>query len=145
MNHTFGNFWQFSAASAAIVLGGAAQAYADCPNADTIPTAENLDEIRAALVCLHNEERRNANVPALALRCPSPTAAQGHADDMVASLYFAHDTPTGVDPFDRMRRAGYIGRGFVVERQRDDRLGIRLARDPAQRDRPPGSTRRASA
>ena len=53
-------FWQFSQLLAPSSLGGAAQAYADCPNADTIPTAENLEEIRAALICLHNEERAKA-------------------------------------------------------------------------------------
>ena len=101
------------AATCAFVLGGAAQAYADCANADTIPTAENLEDIRAAVICLHNEERAKADVAMLRSDSRLTAAAQGHAEDMVTNGYFSHDTPTGVNPFDRMRRTGYIARGFV--------------------------------
>ena len=99
--------------SFAVVLGGAGQAYADCANADTIPTAENLELIRAAVICLHNEERRKADVPVLRSDDRLTYAAQFHADDMVANQYFSHDAPSGLNPFDRMRRVGYIARGFV--------------------------------
>jgi uncharacterized protein YkwD len=113
MNHGLRKFFAILGASCSFVLGGAAQAYADCPNADTIPTADNLEEIRAALICLHNEERRKADVAVLRSDARLTAAAEGHANDMVANVYFAHDTPTGVDPFDRMRREGYIKRGFA--------------------------------
>jgi uncharacterized protein YkwD len=113
MNHGLRKLLAVLAASSAFVLGGAAQAYADCPNADTVPTAENLEDIRAALICLHNEERMKARVPVLRSDSRLTAAAEGHAQDMVAKQYFSHDTPTGVDPFDRMRRAGYIGPKIV--------------------------------
>jgi uncharacterized protein YkwD len=94
-------------------LAAAAQASAACPNADTLPTAENLPEIRAALICLHNEERAAANVPALRTDSRLATAAEQHAQDMVAQGYFGHDAPSGLDPFDRMKKTGYIGRRIV--------------------------------
>jgi hypothetical protein len=94
-------------------LAGAAQASADCPNADTVPTAENLELIRAAVICLHNEARAEAKVALLRSDERLATAAERHAHDMVAKGYFSHDAPSGLDPFDRMRRTGYIGRGIV--------------------------------
>ena len=101
------------AATCTFVLAGAAQAYAECPNADTIPTAENLEDIRAALICLHNEERAKGYVPALRSDARLTAAASKHAQDMVTTGYFGHDTPSGVNPFDRMRAEGYISRGVA--------------------------------
>jgi uncharacterized protein YkwD len=80
-----------------------------CPNEDAIPTAENLEEIRAAMVCLHNEARREADVALLSPDARLTAAAQTHADDMVSQGFFGHDSPAGVNPFDRMREVGYIG------------------------------------
>ena len=94
-------------------LAGAGQASAACVDAGTIPTAENIPQIRAALICLHNEAREEANVGPLRSNDLLLNAAQKHSDDMVARQYFAHDTPDGVDPFKRMKRAGYIDRTFV--------------------------------
>lgn len=100
-------------AACALALAGPTPALADCPNADTVPTAENLAEVSAALVCLHNEERAKAGVASLSPDARLIAAAQKHADDMVASLYFGHDSLDGVSPFDRMRREGYIGAKVV--------------------------------
>jgi len=100
----------FSAVTAAclLALAGAAQASADCADADTVPTADNLPAIRAALICLHNEERQKAKVALLRSEARLVASAQGHSDDMVARKFFAHDTPEGISPFKRMRREGYI-------------------------------------
>jgi uncharacterized protein YkwD len=92
---------------------GPAQALADCANADTIPTADNLPEIRTAVICLHNEARAKADVAQLERDGRLGLSAQRHADDMVTQRFFAHDDPTGIDPFDRMRRTGYIGPRIV--------------------------------
>ena len=100
-------------AACALALAGPAPALAVCPNEDAIPTAENLEEIRAAVICLHNEARAEANVALLSTDTRLTTAAEGHAHDMVAQGYFGHDSPSGQDPFDRMREAGYIGSRFV--------------------------------
>ncbi len=34
--------------------------------------------------------------------------ARAHADDMFRRGYFSHDTPEGVDPFQRMKQAGIV-------------------------------------
>ena len=99
--------------STAALLAGAVQASAACPDTDTVPTAENLAEIRAAIVCLHNEAREKAGAVRLRADARLELAADRHAQDMVAQGYFGHDSLTGVDPFDRMRKTGYIGRGIV--------------------------------
>jgi uncharacterized protein YkwD len=113
MNHGPRTFLVAVLACCVAALGGAAQASAACPNADTPPTAENLPEIRAALVCLHNEARAKARVAPLSRDGRLERAASRHATDMVEDGYFGHDTPSGIDPFDRMRRTGYLGRGIV--------------------------------
>ncbi len=95
------------------LLAPAAQASAACADADTAPTADNLPQIRAALVCLHNEAREEANVALLSSNWRLATAAQAHAEDMVTRQFFAHDNPSAVDPFERLRATGYIGRGIV--------------------------------
>lgn len=95
-------------------LGAAApNALAACRNADTVPTARNLPAVRAALVCLHNEERRAAGVRALRRQGQLAKAARRHARHMVARRYFAHEAPSGRGPFERLRRAGYFKRGFA--------------------------------
>ena len=94
-------------------LAGPAQASAECANADALPTAENLEQIRAAIICLHNEARKEAGVAVLRSDARLATAADGHANDMVAQGYFSHDAPSGRGTFDRMRSTGYIRRGVV--------------------------------
>ncbi len=94
-------------------LAGAAQASAACANADVLPTAENLEQIREAVFCLHNEARDKAHVALLTVDERLTTAADRHAREMVEQGYFSHDAPSGLDPFDRMRQTGYIGRGIV--------------------------------
>ena len=108
MNHAPRTSLAVVIAACAVALAGPAQASAACANADTLPTAENLSEIRAAMICLHNEARAQARVELLSRDRRLEEAAQRHAEDMVADGYFGHDAPSGVDTFDRMRRAGYI-------------------------------------
>ena len=60
-------------------------------------------------LAMHNEAREEAGLPHL---CVNPTltrAARGHAADMLERDYFAHDTPEGAEPIDRMMDAGYSG------------------------------------
>ncbi len=45
--------------------------------------------------------------PPLAMNKILLGTARVHSEDMFARNYFAHDTPEGVDPFDRMTAAGY--------------------------------------
>jgi uncharacterized protein YkwD len=83
---------------------------AACANADVVPAPGNLDLVRAAILCLNNEERGARGLRALKENSHLRQAAAGHAGDMVARRYFAHDAPDGADTVDRIVRAGYVRR-----------------------------------
>jgi uncharacterized protein YkwD len=102
-------------------LAAPTTAQADCADADLYPTAENLDRVRDAVVCLHNEERVSRGLRALRQDAKLRRAATGHSDEMVEKSYFAHDSLDGGDFVDRILAVRYVGR-------RDDySLGENLA------------------
>lgn len=45
---------------------------------------------------------------ALAMNAALVQSARDHSRDMIARDYFAHDTPEGASPFERMNHAGYL-------------------------------------
>ena len=74
------------------------------------PTAENLELVRAAILCLHNQIRART-----ACRCSrtTPSCARppiGHSNDMVSEGYFDHTSPDGDTFVDRILDAGYAKR-----------------------------------
>jgi uncharacterized protein YkwD len=85
-----------------------AHATDDCANADVVPTAANLVAYRAAIVCLHNQIRAGAGLPALKGNTKLRRAAEGHSADMVAAGYFEHTSPSGSTMVDRILDAGYV-------------------------------------
>jgi uncharacterized protein YkwD len=84
-----------------------------CPGADLRPSAENLEEIRAATLCLVNRERSANGEGVLSGNEHLQEAAQRHSDGMAAGDYFEHNGPGGDTPLDRMRGAGYIASANV--------------------------------
>ena len=58
------------------------------------------------MLALVNEERTSRGLNALEMDDALREVARKHADDMFKRGYFSHDTPEGVDPFERMRRDG---------------------------------------
>ena len=89
---------------------------ADCGNTDVLPTADNLAQIRAAVLCLHNQTRAAKGLPLLRENAKLDKAALGHSNDMVAEGYFDHTTPGGTSFVDRIFAAGYVRRdgGWVL-------------------------------
>jgi uncharacterized protein YkwD len=85
-------------------------AQADCSNTDVMPTADTLDEVRAAVLCLHNQIRAQHNLPPLKDSAKLRKAAAGHSADMVGDSYFDHTTPGGTTFVDRILGAGYARR-----------------------------------
>jgi uncharacterized protein YkwD len=79
-----------------------------CPNADLMPAAGNLAAIRAAVLCLHNQERVQRGLRPLQEDTRLRRAALGHSADMVQSRYFEHTTRRGVTMVDRIVGAGYV-------------------------------------
>lgn len=78
-----------------------------CANANVAPTAANLEQVRAAVLCLHNRERSARGLPKLSEQAELRTAAEGHAVHMVDAQFFSHDAPDGTDMVDRILGSGY--------------------------------------
>ena len=62
-------------------------------------------DLEARMLELVNKERVAAGLGALAPDPELTEVARRHSADMFARGYFAHDTPEGRDPFERMREA----------------------------------------
>jgi uncharacterized protein YkwD len=82
-----------------------------CPNTDLVPDAANLERIRAALACLHDQVRGQNGLSVLADNDALDTAAAAHTDDMLARGYFEHETPEGGTFDQRILSAGYARPG----------------------------------
>jgi len=82
----------------------------DCADADLAPATENLNRVRAAVLCLHNQERARHGLPALRENDRLRRAALGHSRAMVSSRFFEHTTPAGISMTDRILRSRYVGR-----------------------------------
>jgi uncharacterized protein YkwD len=81
-----------------------------CANTDLTPTADNLDVVRAAVLCLHNQIRAQKGLPALKENPKLRKAAVAHSGDMVQEGYFDHTDPSGTTFVDRILGAGYARR-----------------------------------
>ena len=62
-------------------------------------------DLEARMLELVNQERQAAGLSPLAPDPELTEVARRHSADMFARGYFAHDTPEGLTPFDRMRAA----------------------------------------
>jgi uncharacterized protein YkwD len=67
-------------------------------------------ELEARMLEMVNEERRAAGLGPLAPDPELTEVARRHSEDMFMRGYFAHVTPEGRDPFDRIREAGHTFR-----------------------------------
>ena len=61
---------------------------------------------------LHNAKRRAKNLKPFCVNTLLTEAARAHAQDMIDRDYFAHDSPEGKTPTDRLTQVGYIIREF---------------------------------
>ena len=96
---------------------------AGCGQADPAPTRSDkssacgevglraaelgLERTRELTLCLLNAERARVGVGPLRYDARLEAASQAHSDDMVRRHFFEHDTPDGVEPYERMLAAGY--------------------------------------
>jgi uncharacterized protein YkwD len=103
------------AVKAHIAVGSSAPARAaqqECANADIAPAAANLEDVRAAILCLHNQIRADRGLPLLKENARLRRAALAHSGDMVSRGYFEHTTPSGTTMVDRIRAARYVSPRF---------------------------------
>jgi len=88
-----------------------------CANTELTPAAENLALVRSAVLCLINRERAEHGLNPLVVNPRLEGAAEGHCSELIADDYFAHVSPGGETPVDRIRRTGYIpgpSVGYVI-------------------------------
>jgi uncharacterized protein YkwD len=79
-----------------------------CANTELTPEAGNIEAIDAATLCLVNQERaRNGELP-LQTNAQLEQAAQGHSEEMISDDYFAHVSPGGLTPVQRVVATGYV-------------------------------------
>lgn len=81
-----------------------------CPHSSDLPDRARIHEGRSAVLCLLNQHRATHGLSALVEDPRLQAAAQAHAEDMGHRDYYAHRTPDGVEPDQRIRRAGFEGR-----------------------------------
>jgi uncharacterized protein YkwD len=79
-----------------------------CQNTELTPEPGNLELVDTATLCLVNQERARNNELPLQLDARLARAAQQHSDEMVSGDYFAHVSPNGETPLDRLQASGYI-------------------------------------
>lgn len=78
-----------------------------CPRSGEMPTPSNVRFTRAAILCLLNAERAKHGLAPLRRNALLELASQRHSQDMADQDFFAHVTPGGADPGDRVRATGY--------------------------------------
>lgn len=96
------------APAASVAEAKKARAAQECANADLEATADNLTQIRAAILCLHNQVRAERGLPTLRENRRLRKAALAHSRDMVRDGFFEHTTPEGTTMVDRILRARYV-------------------------------------
>ncbi len=69
----------------------------------------------APTLCLLNAERTRHGLRPVREEPRLRRAARRHARDMAARGFFAHESPEGVGPHERIRRAGYSGARLTGE------------------------------
>jgi uncharacterized protein YkwD len=81
-----------------------------CQNTTLLPSADNLQLVNDAIVCLHNQIRAEKGLPTLRENAKLRKAALGHSNTMVNEGYFDHTSPSGNTFVDRVLSAGYAKR-----------------------------------
>jgi uncharacterized protein YkwD len=90
--------------------GPKAKVARNCANTDVMPAPENVELVRDAVLCLHNQIRAEHGLPLLKENAKLRKAAAGHASEMVDEGYFDHMSSNGDTFADRILGAGYAKR-----------------------------------
>jgi uncharacterized protein YkwD len=83
----------------------AASAHASMPLGFTVQNPQPRPDLEARMLQWVNAERKAKGLGALRADPELTKVARAHSRDMLARGYFAHMTPEGKDPFERMRQA----------------------------------------
>ncbi len=88
-----------------------------CANTGLTPEAGDLALVRASVLCLINHKRAENGERPLVFNSALQAAAESHDNELIAADYFAHVSPTGETPLERIRDMGYLPSpfdGYVV-------------------------------
>lgn len=94
----------------AIATSTASAAGSGCAHADAEPDGHNTLQLKAAVLCLLNEERAERGLRPLKDNKKLRKAARQHTDDMIRRRYFDHTSPDGRSMKDRAVAARYLPR-----------------------------------
>jgi len=85
---------------------------APCTETEVTPEPANLAVVREAVLCLINQERASRGEQPLRTNAKLQAAAESHAVECVELDYFAHVSPSGETPVERIQATGYIPSPF---------------------------------
>lgn len=88
-----------------------------CQNTELTPNAADMPLVRSAILCLINQKRAENGVLPLIANAELEQAAESHCQELIADNYFAHVSPAGETPVDRIRGTGYIPNpdvGYII-------------------------------
>ena len=83
-------------------------AAAACENTGMRPDGANHRAVRAAVICLLNEERTSRGMRRLRANAKLRRAADRHSRAMKARDFFDHTSPSGTTMLGRIKAAGYL-------------------------------------
>jgi uncharacterized protein YkwD len=92
--------------------------------------ADRVDEIEWHIQFLTNQQRIWAHVAKLEPSPPLATIARAHSQDMLTRKFFGHVNPDGLNPKDRVQRAG-LHHAYVAENVYSTRNGSSDAAEAA--------------
>ena len=104
-------------AAASVAATIAAVLATPCQNTELTPEAGDVALVREAVLCLINRKRAEYGESPLVADSELEQAAEGHCQELIADDYFAHVSPSGETPVDRIRDTGYIPSpddGYVI-------------------------------
>ncbi len=104
---------------------------ASCAGTDLVPDDANLAQVRAATLCLINNQRAAAGLAALRESSALDAAAASHSADMVAGNYFDHVAPTGLGLVDQIVAVGYATVGTLRDLGENIATGVDALATPA--------------
>jgi uncharacterized protein YkwD len=79
-----------------------------CTNTEVTPEAANIALVREAVLCLINQERADHGDQPLRANAKLQAAAESHSSECVELDYFAHVSPSGETPVERIEDTGYV-------------------------------------
>jgi uncharacterized protein YkwD len=79
-----------------------------CTDTEVAPEAQNLALVQAAVLCLINRERATHSEQPLRINPRLQHAAESHSRECVELNYFAHVSPSGETPVQRIQATGYV-------------------------------------